>query len=127
MAAEVTLAALLQRVLAEQFGGEYRALGRAIGLDPAHTARLAKGVEQHIKAETALRIALVCDLDPDAVLRAAGKDETIRVIRRLYGKAAPVRAQRTEEQRAWERLLEQLAPAERKALRVIAEGLAGGR
>lgn len=118
--AAVTLASLLQRVLAEQFDGLYRSLGRAIAIDPAHVARLVKGQETNISTDTALRIALVCDLDPDTVLTAAGKADTVRHIRRLYGKAAPVRGERTAEQREWDRLLASLPAAQRKALLTLA-------
>lgn len=121
--AAVSLKALLQRVLAEQFGGQYRAMGLAIGLDPAHTARLAKGLETSIGVETCLRLALICDLNPDEVLTLAGKAETARQIRRMYGKPAPVRAERSQEIRDWESLLAQLTDPQRKALLAIATDL----
>lgn len=119
MAPPVTLARLLQRVLDEQFGGQFKGLANAIGLDPAHTARLSRG-EGTVSVETALRIADVCDLDPQAVLNACGKAETAERLTRLYGKAAPVRAARTAELRTWEGLLAELDPQTKAALLLLA-------
>ncbi len=127
MAPAVTLQKILREVLAAQFAGVQSAMAEALDLDPTHLSRALRGMVTTLSIESALTLARLCDLDPDAVLAAAGKASTAQDIRRLYGKAAPVRGTQTAEERAWLAALHALGPEHRQAVLSVARGLAGAR
>lgn len=118
-----TLRDLIARVLRDQFGGVQAGLASALDLDQTHVSRLLRGHTTTLSVESCLRLARSCDLDPNEVLALAGKDDIGHDIRLLYGKAAPVRAALTAQERAWLAIVRDLSPEHRASLLGLAKAL----
>lgn len=117
------LKSLLQYVLATQFDGVQARLAETLDLNETWVSRLLRGITSSMSVEACLHLARTCDLNPDEVLGLAGKADTAKLIRALYGKAAPVRGGMTEEEREWVAVLKTMPAAHRRSFLAIAHAL----
>ena len=60
------------------------ALGRAIGVSPTRMSRALGGHVSGFRAESVLRLARVCDLDPLEALRIAGHGELAELLEQSF-------------------------------------------
>ncbi len=84
----VSLAEILAVLVEDQRFGTKDALARAIGISPSRLGRVMKG-QHSLEVINCLRLAKVSGLPVAQILQAAGKTEIDRLIRELYGPAAP--------------------------------------
>lgn len=123
MTTKNTLMHYLQRLLVMQFHGRQAGLAETLDVDKTHVSRLMRGQTTTMGTDSCLRLAHACDVNPDEVLELAGKGETARIIRRLYGKAAPVRHELTEDERAWLRAFRDMTADHQRSMIDLARAL----
>lgn len=114
--------------LVNSYGGTRRAFAHAIGVSPSTVSHFLGGRDSHPPStEVCLRIALVCRVSPQKVLRAAGRDKIADLIEELYGAAAERRdlfqtASLTPSDRAHIQEWKQLDHGTRRALQTVITG-----